>query len=107
MNHGLASTPLFCGLALVMCSAASGCSDRSEIAPTGGPGDTPAVMLVGQAFTPEEYLSYVGVFPDVPQGNLDFSGFREFGNANAYTHGGAVFVEEDGEVQRFEVNDDL
>jgi hypothetical protein len=64
-------------------------------------------MVVGQAFTPEEYLTYVGVFPDVPEGDIDFSGFREFGNANAYTHAGYVFVEEAGKVKRFEVNDDL
>jgi hypothetical protein len=67
----------------------------------------PAIMVVGQIFTPDAYNTYVGIFPEVPEGDVDFSRFREFGNANAYTSGGYVFVEEDGVMQRFSVGEDL
>jgi hypothetical protein len=72
-------------------------------------GSTPesAIVVVGQAYTPEDYLTYVRVFPDVPEGEVDFSGFREFGNANVYVHEGRIFVEQDGVVQRFSVDRDL
>lgn len=66
-----------------------------------------AIMLAGQVYTPDEYLTYVGVFPKVPTGNVSFEKFREFGNANASTFGGYVFVEEDGRVKRFSVDEDL
>ena len=101
------SSAVLRGFLLAASVSAAGCSDHESNAPSGGSGENPAVMVVGQAYTPEEYLTYVGVFPDVPEGDIDFEHFREFGNANAYTHGGYVFVEEAGEVKRFEVNQDL
>jgi hypothetical protein len=82
-----------------------------EVAPAGDQPDaapaTPAVMVVGQVYAPEDYFTYVGVFADVPEGEVSFDGFREFGNANAYTSGGYIFVEQDGIVQRFSVDEDL
>jgi len=85
----------------------AGCGEDAVEGPTGGTGDNPAVLVVGQAYTPEEYLTYVRVFPDVPEGDVDFRGFREFGNANVYGEYGDVFVEQDGQVTRFSVNADL
>jgi len=67
---------------------------------------SPAVMVVGQVYSPDGYFSYVKAFPDVPEGDVDFSTFREFGNANAYAHAGYVFVEEDGILKRFDVSED-
>jgi hypothetical protein len=64
-------------------------------------------MVVGQIYAPEDYFTYVGVFADVPEGDVSLDGFREFGNANAYTSGGYIFVEQDGIVQRFSVDEDL
>jgi hypothetical protein len=91
-------------LLMIAALGSAGCTDESE-PQTGAPGESPAVMVVGQAFTPEEYLTYVRAFPDVPEGDVDFSEFREFGNANAYTYGGYVFVDEDGQVKRFSVGE--
>ena len=101
-----ASKLLLCALFL------GGCSDDAGSNPgashTGGSGTTEGqVLLVGQVFTPDNYNTYVGVLPDVPEGHVSFSRFREFGNANAYTHAGYVFVEEDGKMKRFSVGDDL
>lgn len=66
-----------------------------------------AVVLAGQAYTPDDFLTYVGVFASVPTGKVDFAKFREFGNANVSVHGGYVFVEADGVMTRFSVNEDL
>ncbi|WP_157068752.1 hypothetical protein [Sandaracinus amylolyticus] len=88
-------------------SACSSGPDSSD--PDGGGGGTlgPAVVVVGQAYTPEDYLTYVRVFPEVPEGDIDFGEFREFGNANVSVHDGRIFVEQDGVVQRFSVSADL
>lgn len=67
----------------------------------------PAVLVVGQVYSPEAYNTYVGIFPEVPEGDVDFAAFREFGNANVHTDGGYVFVEEEGVMQRFAVNEAL
>jgi hypothetical protein len=75
---------------------------------SGSDGPTnPAVLIAGQAYTPEDYLTYVKVFPEVPEGDVDFKSFREFGNANVTVHDGRVFVEQDGVMQRFDVDADL
>ena len=66
-----------------------------------------AILLVGQVYSPESYNTYAGVLPAVPEGDVDFATFREFGNANAYSHGGYVFIEEDGVMQRFSVDENL
>jgi hypothetical protein len=92
----------------------SGCGDEATVIGAGGveprAGEAPAssaILLVGQIYSPEAYNTYVGVLPDVPVGDVSFDAFREFGNANAYSYGGHVFVEEDGVVQRFSVNENL
>lgn len=72
-----------------------------------GPESHSAVLVAGQAYTPEDYLTYVRVFPEVPEGDFDFGSFREFGNANVSVHEGRVFVEQDGVMQRFDVSEDL
>jgi hypothetical protein len=87
--------------------ALGACSDTDERVLESTPGENGAVMVVGQAYTVDDYLTYLRIFPEVPAGNVDFSEFREFGNANAYAFGGYVFVEEDGVVTRFTVNDQL
>lgn len=110
-----ACTVLMTGLFLGGCrdDRDAGATRQSEAgASAGGLGDTdaptsPAVLVVGQVFTPDNYNTYVGALPDVPEGHVSFKRFREFGNANAYTHGGYVFVEEDGTMKRFSVGDDL
>jgi hypothetical protein len=66
-----------------------------------------AVMVVGQVYNPEAYNTYVGVFPEVPEGDVSFANFREFGNANAYASNGYVFVEEEGIMQRFSIDENL
>lgn len=81
----------------------------------GDAGDEPvqptnsAILIAGQVYNPgDEYLTYVGIFPEVPEGNVSFGGnFREFGNANTFVHEGRVFVEQDGVMERFDVSEDL
>ncbi|MGC4087545.1 MAG: hypothetical protein QM756_06565 [Polyangiaceae bacterium] len=98
-------------LFLALCALqASACSSDSSPNDAGNESATPtnsAVLVAGQAYTPEDYLTYVRVFPQVPEGNVDFSEFREFGNANVTVHDGRVFVEQDGVMQRFSVNEAL
>ncbi len=76
---------------------------------SGRPGEptNSAVLIAGQAYTAEDYLTYVGVFPEVPEGDVDFENFRELGNANVTVHDGRVFVEQDGVMQRFSVDEAL
>ncbi len=104
------------GLLSALAVTVSGCSDGAPrvaaMAPEGPaePGGAPAssaIMLVGQIYGPEGYNTYVGIFPEVPSGDVDFGRFREFGNANAYSNAGYVFVEEDGVVQRFSIDENL
>lgn len=69
--------------------------------------DNPAIMLVGQLVGPEDFNTYVGIFPEMPTGEVGFESFREFGNANAFANAGYVFVEQDGVMQRFSVDENL
>lgn len=99
--RGFAAAALLC----------AGCGDEATVisqgpSPEAAP-TNPAVLVVGQVYAPEDYLTYVGVLPDVPVGDVSFDTFREFGNANAYAAGGYVFVEQDGVVQRFSVDANL
>jgi len=97
------------GLAAVLLGVA--CGDEATVigapVPPDGVATNPAVLLVGQIYSPEGFSTYVGVLPEVPVGNVTFDTFREFGNANAYSAGGYVFVEEEGVVQRFAVDANL
>jgi len=66
-----------------------------------------AVLVAGQTVGLETYQTYIKIFPEVPSGTVTFSQFREFGNANVYTFGGYVFVEEEGTMTRFAVDEKL
>lgn len=70
-------------------------------APLEGP---PAVMVASALLAPDTINVYVGAFPELPTGELDYSRMREFGNANVYTAFGYIFVEEAGVVSRFTVD---
>lgn len=96
-----------CLVALLAALPALGCSDDSEKAAEGDAGKNPAVLVTAQSVTPDDYLTYVAAFDDVPQGHVDLAGFREFGNSNVYAYGGYAFVENDGVVKRFSVGQDL
>lgn len=103
-----------CATLIWLASIVAGCSSEND--PPAPASDeeqdrpepsNPAVVLAGQVHTPDDFLTYVGVFPKVPTGDVDFATFREFGNANVSVHGGYVFVEEAGVMTRFSVNEDL
>jgi hypothetical protein len=101
-----------------LASVACGSDEATVVAPGGegampsGPDDpggdprAPAILIAGVLVAPDNINVYVGAFPDVPRGELDYSRLREFGNANVYTGNGYVFVEEGGVVSRFSVGDD-
>ena len=100
----LASAVLLSVLALSACGdeatvvdQGAGGTPGTPESPGGEQPDNPAIMLVGQLVGPEgSFNTYVGLFPEMPTGDVDFQSFREFGNANAYSNAGYVFVA-DGE----------
>jgi hypothetical protein len=112
-----ASALLLSALALGACSDEATVIDQSSggtaspaapESPASEQPDNPAIMVVGQLVGPEgSFNTYVGLFPEMPTGDVDFSNFREFGNANAYSNAGYVFVEEEGVMQRFSVDENL
>lgn len=84
------------------------CSDQDiDAAMDAESGTGPAVVMAAQVITPDDYLTYVAAFADVPEGEVGLSGFREFGNANVFVNGGYVFVEQDGVMRRFIVTEDF
>ncbi|WP_437733335.1 hypothetical protein [Sorangium sp. So ce1335] len=90
----------------------SACSSDDPSGANGGDvpdsATNPAVLVAGQVYNPgDEFLTYIGIFPEVPQGDVGFGDFREFGNATVTVYGGRVFVEQDGVMQRFSVNEKL
>lgn len=109
-NPSTSRTLLRCAAAAALCFVPLGCGADSDVGADidqagSEPPLDPAVMIVGQVYAPDGYFTYVAAFPDVPEGDVDFSKFREFGNANAYANGGYVFVEEDGVMKRFAVDE--
>src|SRR5262245_52461391 len=96
--------PRWTAFAALLCACTEADTDAPEMT---GEGENPAVLVAAQMFAPDAYLTYVELFPEVPEGDVDLGGFREFGNANAYSFGGRVFVEVDGRVKRFSVNEAL
>jgi Domain of unknown function (DUF4374) len=70
-------------------------------------GAAPAVMLSVIATNPDERLTYVGAFPEVPSGEVGTDGMLEFGDAYYYAFNGGVFVyeREQATVTRYDVSD--
>src|SRR5262245_18724674 len=92
------------------------CSDEATMVGTepgpvqgaGGDGaqESSAVMVAGRLMGPEGSSNvYIGAYPELPTGELDYALMREFGNANVYTANGYIFVEEAGVVTRFSVDE--
>jgi hypothetical protein len=92
------------------------CSDEAKVVGTesgplqgaGGDGaqESGAILVAGRLMGPDGDSSvYVGAYPELPTGELDYAGMREFGNANVYTANGYIFVEEAGVVTRFSVDE--
>ena len=76
---------------------------------TGGAESGPALLVAVIVESPEARNVYVGAVPEVPTGELDYSGFLEFGSIDVATFGGYIFVwdREPGRMTRFSVNADL
>jgi hypothetical protein len=111
-------------LGALLGSSAFGCSDEAAIVPSPGgdpAGSAPdgtgdagargsAILVAAFVLGLEEDRSiYVGAAPEVPEGELDYSSFLEFGNVDVSTYGGYVFVwERDPAIMtRYTVEDDL
>jgi len=84
----------------------SGNGEPNDEIPTETPAQAPAVLIATALLASDSVSTYVGAFPELPSGELDYGKLREFGNANVYTDNGYVFVEEEGTVSRFSVDDD-
>ncbi len=84
----------------------AGVDSRSKDA---GPGqsDQSAIVLAAGVIPPEDFMTDVRVFPEVPAGDVELGDFREFGNANVYVNQGRVFVEQDGVMQPLRRSEDL
>jgi hypothetical protein len=86
-------------------TAEPGGSDEGEESPS-NPALLVSVYVVG---VDGDRSIYVGAVPKVPEGELDYSDFLEFGNVDVSTNGGYVFVWERDPalMQRYAVNEDL
>lgn len=84
-----------------------GCGDDDKQA-EGVRGTTPAVMVSVISSNPDERLTYVGAFPNVPSGEVRTNNMLEFGDAYFYGYDGSIFAweREKSSVTRFEVTDD-
>jgi hypothetical protein len=77
---------------------------------TGQPGsEGPAILTSAFVRTPEGRNIYVGAVTELPDGELDYSRFLEFGNVDVFTHAGYVFVwdREPAIMTRFSVREDM
>ena len=90
--------------ALLGCGAAAD-EDRRR----GQPGTNPAVLVGVFVQNPEGRNIYVGAISDLPAAELEYSGFLEFGNVDAYAYGGWVFVwdRDAATMARYGVREDL
>lgn len=96
----------FLTLAVALTGALSGAcsSDASTAEEKPDQSTQSAIVLAAGVVTPDDFMTYVRVFPEVPSGNVKLTKFREFGNANVYVNAGHVYVEQDGVMQRFDVD---
>jgi len=93
---------------------ALGCSDEATVIgpqtpEPEGPATNPAILIGVYVPTPDDRNIYVGAVPEVPNGELDYSSFLEFGSVDVSTYGGFVYVwdREPANLTRFTVNQDL
>lgn len=103
---------MMAALALVLAaSSIAGCgsSDSPESGADAGAGESAAILIGVFVRNPDGRNVYVGAVPDLPSGELDYSGFLEFGDINVSTSGGYVFVwdREPATMKRFAVADDM
>ncbi|HEU5076596.1 MAG TPA: hypothetical protein VFU02_20545, partial [Polyangiaceae bacterium] len=89
VSDNLLKGALLCGLL----SAVTGCGDDAAGEPDSTvAGTDPALLVAVIVQKPEDRNVYVGAVPEVPEGELDYSRFLEFGNVDVSTYGGHVFV---------------
>lgn len=91
----------------VSADGAVSASDASEA--NAGSGGRSAILVGVFVRNPDGRNVYVGAVPEVPSGELDYSRFLEFGDVEASTHGGYVFVwdRDPATMTRLSVGDDL
>jgi hypothetical protein len=92
----------------------AGCGDEATVIPPGADlgnvgADSSALLVAVIVESPEDRNVYVGAVSEVPEGELDYSRFLEFGSVDVSTSGGYVFVwdREPARMTRFSVNEDL
>lgn len=86
----------------------SGCGNDEAEPTRGSRGTSPAVMLSVIGTSPDDRMTYVGAFPEVPKGEVGVDTMVEFGDAYFYTFDGSIFVweREVATITRYEVTDD-
>ena len=101
LSHALLGVSL---VAVVGCGDDAAGETNSESS-----GSNPAVLVAVIVEKPEDRNIYVGAVPEVPEGELDYSHFLEFGSVDVSTFGGYVFVweREPARMTRFTVNEAL
>jgi hypothetical protein len=101
-----------CLITLAIGSSAWACGDEQggTVAGVEGPGTRPAVVVQLNVSSPEQPASLVGVFPELPSGELDTSRMIEvLGYPSVRTLGGDVYVYsgESGVMTRYAVTDQM
>jgi len=112
-----------CLLGVLSCvSGGLGCSDEATVidasaapgsepeAPAdGAEPSNPAIMLATYVRGPSDDNVYVRALPEVPSGEIEYSGYLELGPVNVFTHAGYVFVwdSEAALMTRYAVNEAL
>jgi hypothetical protein len=105
-NHTLPRLIAFVGLAIV---AGAGCGSDAKDPSSDTAGTQPAVLVGVIVDNPDGRNIYVGAVPDVPDGELDYSSYLEFGNVDISTYGGWVFAweREAATLTRYSVREDF
>ena len=90
-------------------AAATGCGSEAAEPEDDTAGSQPAILVGVIVDDPDARNIYVGAVPDVPEGELDYSGYLELGNVDLSTYGGWVFAweREASTLTRFGVRADF
>jgi hypothetical protein len=76
----------------VAIAAGTGCGSEAAQARDDSAGTQPAILVGVIVDNPDGRNIYVGAVPDVPEGELDYSGYLELGNVDLSTYGGWVYA---------------
>jgi hypothetical protein len=92
MTPNTAILPRAITLMGVALAVATGCGSEASEPKGDSPGTQPAILVGVIVDDPDGRNIYVGAVSDVPEGELDYSGYLELGNVDLSAYGGWVFA---------------